>query len=76
MPQLGNVLIQIEPLYALLFSLTMVPFTTAWMGENHFVEIPVVFYGVNLLLCATTFAILVKIALRNEGHDSKIGKAI
>lgn len=61
---------------ALLFSLTIVPFTTAWMGENHFAEIPVVFYGVNLLLCAITFAILVKIAVRNEGHDSKIGKAI
>lgn len=61
---------------ALLFSLTMVPFTTAWMGENHFAEIPVVFYGINLLLCATTFAILVKIAVRNEGHDSKIGRAI
>ena len=61
---------------ALLFSLTMVPFTTAWMGENHFAEIPVVLYGVNLLLCAFMFAVLEKVAVINEGQDSKLGRAI
>lgn len=36
----------------LLFWLTMVPFVTGWMGENHFARWPVFFYGVVLLACA------------------------
>src|SRR5262245_2489785 len=45
---------------ALLFSLSLIPFCTAWMGENHFDKITVAAYSVNLLLCAVTYTILQK----------------
>lgn len=61
---------------ALLFTLSLIPFTTAWMGENHFQTNPVILYGVNLLLCAITFLILEKSAERHEGKESIIGKAL
>lgn len=61
---------------ALLFTLSLIPFTTAWMGENHFEKNPVILYGTNLVLCAFAYAVLVQIALKNEGRSSTIGKAI
>lgn len=60
----------------LLFTLTLVPLSTAWMGENHFAKIPVAIYGINLLCCATAYAIVVKAAISFEGQESKIAKAI
>ncbi len=42
----------------LLFFLSLIPFTTGWMGENHFDKIPVAAYAVNLLCCAVAFYIL------------------
>lgn len=42
----------------LLFWLSLVPFSTGWMGENHFQQLPVALYSVNLLLCAIAFYIL------------------
>ncbi|MBK9329773.1 MAG: DUF1211 domain-containing protein [Sphingobacteriales bacterium] len=42
----------------LLFFLSLIPFTTGWMGENHFARIPVATYAVNLLCCAIAFFIL------------------
>ncbi len=60
----------------LLFTLSLIPFTTAWMGENHFTQNPVALYGINLLLCAVAYAILMKTVLKHEGKDSKIGKAV
>src|SRR5207253_7062388 len=39
----------------LLFWLSLLPFTTGWMGENHFQRWPTVLYGVNLLLCALAY---------------------
>ncbi len=60
----------------LLFMLTLVPFSTAWMGENHFAQDTVALYGINLMLSAAVYAIVVKIALKNEGANSTIGKAI
>lgn len=60
----------------LLFTLSLIPFTTAWMGENHFEKNPVALYGINLLFCAITFLILQKSAIKHEGKNSKIGKAI
>lgn len=60
----------------LLFMLTLVPFSTAWMGENHFAQDTVALYGINLMLSAAVYAIVVKIALKNEGVNSTIGKAI
>lgn len=60
----------------LLFMLSLIPFTTAWVGENHFTKSPVVLYGLNLLFCSLAFTILEKVAIKHEGADSTIGKAI
>ncbi|OMP30046.1 TMEM175 family protein [Mangrovimonas sp. DI 80] len=60
----------------LLFSLSLVPFTTGWMGENHFDTYPVALYGMNLLLAAIAFLVLEKAAIKFEGKTSKIGKAL
>jgi uncharacterized membrane protein len=60
----------------LLFMLSLLPFTTAWMGENHFDKNPVALYGGNLVLCAIAYIILLKAALKHEGKESKIGGAI
>ncbi len=43
---------------SLLFFLSLIPFSTGWMGENHFSGIPVALYAVNLLLCSIGFYIL------------------
>jgi uncharacterized membrane protein len=61
---------------ALLFSLSLIPFTTAWMGQNHFEKNPVALYGFNLLLCAFTYIILEKAAIKHEGKQSIIGVAL
>ena len=60
----------------LLFWLSLFPFTTGWMGENHFATWLVVIYGVNLLLAAVAYTILVRMIIRKHGHDSVIAKAI
>lgn len=60
----------------LLFALSLIPFTTGWMGENHFDKNPVALYGANLLLCAIAFVALQKTAISVEGKDSKIGSAL
>lgn len=61
---------------ALLFSLSLIPFTTAWMGENQFDKMPVALYGLNLLLSALAFMILEKTAIKHEGKESLVGKAL
>ncbi len=60
----------------LLFSLSLLPFTTGWMGENQFGKIPVGLYGLNLVFCAIAFLILEKEAIAHEGKDSTIGTAL
>jgi uncharacterized membrane protein len=60
----------------LLFSLSLVPFTTAWMGENGFAPVPVAAYGVDLLLCAIAYTALVMAFIRHEGPSSVIATAI
>lgn len=60
----------------LLFWLSLVPFTTAWMGENHFTTWPVAVYGFNLLMSAVAYTILTQAALAVSGPDSEIAKAI
>jgi uncharacterized membrane protein len=54
----------------LLFWLSLVPFTTAWMGENLFAAIPVAAYGFILLMCAVAFTLLVTALVAHEGRDS------
>jgi uncharacterized membrane protein len=60
----------------LLFWLSLLPFTTGWMGENHFATWPVAIYGANLLAAAAAYTILVQAIIRNHGQDSDIAKAI
>jgi len=60
----------------LLFCLSLVPFVTAWMDENHFATIPVALYGVVLLLCAIAFTILARILVAHHGKDSTLAIAI
>ncbi len=61
---------------SLLFTLSLIPFTTAWMGENAFENNPVVLYGINLLACAIAFVILEKTAIQYEGKSSKLKIAL
>jgi uncharacterized membrane protein len=60
----------------LLFWLSLVPFTTAWMGENHFDYIPTTVYGVVLLMAALAYYLLQSLIIRREGHDSLLAKAV
>ena len=60
----------------LLFCLSLIPFATNWMGENHFAENTVAAYGISLVLCAIGFTILEKSIIRLEGEDSTLGKAV
>ena len=49
----------------LLFWLSLTPFTTAWMGENHFAPIPVAVYGMGLLMNAIAYSILVRFLIQH-----------
>ncbi|HEY0072543.1 MAG TPA: TMEM175 family protein [Abditibacteriaceae bacterium] len=60
----------------LLFWLSLIPFVTAWMGENHFAAMPVALYGVALLMSAIAYYILVHQLIRQHGSDSLLAKAI
>ena len=59
----------------LLFWLSLFPFATAWMGENHFERIPTAAYGFVLLMAAIAYFILAHAILRREGRDSVLGRA-
>lgn len=54
---------------SLLFSLSLIPFSTAWMGENQFEKDTIVLYGLNLLLCAFTYSILEKSVIKQTGLE-------
>lgn len=58
----------------LLFWLSLFPFVTGWMGENHFENNPVALYGVVLFLAALAIKILIYMIIKNEGKDSIVGK--
>jgi len=60
----------------LLFWLSLIPVSTDWMGENHFEQTPVIFYGVILLMCGVAYAILVSALIERHGRDSVLAKAI
>jgi uncharacterized membrane protein len=60
----------------LLFWLSLVPATTAWMGEHEMATWPVAAYGVDLLCCAIAYTILVRTLLTHHGKDSTLAKAI
>jgi uncharacterized membrane protein len=60
----------------LLFWLSLLPFATGWMGENHFERWPTVLYGVDLLLCALAWTALQACIVRHEGRDSALARAV
>jgi uncharacterized membrane protein len=60
----------------LLFWLSLIPFATGWMGENHFTLWPVVLYGTILLLTGVAYYILARSLVHLHGHDSKLAIAI
>jgi uncharacterized membrane protein len=60
----------------LLFWLSLIPFVTAWMGENHFASAPVALYGVILLLSAIAYTVLVRSLLLLHGPDSFLAEAL
>src|SRR5690242_16276309 len=60
----------------LLFWLSLVPFVTAWMGENHFASVPMALYGVVLLMAAITYWVLQGAIIRRQGPDSILERAV
>lgn len=60
----------------LLFWLSLVPFVTGWMGENHFAALPVAMYGVVLILAAVSYTLLTQALLAREGKNSILAKAL
>ena len=60
----------------LLFWLSMVPFVTAWMGENHFSAAPTALYGLVLVMCAIAYTILQTVIIRSEGSGSLLKRAV
>jgi uncharacterized membrane protein len=60
----------------LLFWLSLFPFVTGWMGENHFAQLPTALYGGVLLMAAIAYQILVVTIIREEGADSLLAKAV
>jgi uncharacterized membrane protein len=60
----------------LLFWLSLFPFCTGWMGENHFAALPTAVYGVILLLAAYSYLILQAAIVAADGPDSRVARAV
>jgi uncharacterized membrane protein len=60
----------------LLFWLSLTPFVTGWMGENHFAPWPVALYGVVLLCSAIAYTILTRVLISTHGKDSVLATAV
>src|SRR6266498_635629 len=60
----------------LLFWLSLFPFATGWMGENHFSALPTAFYGFVLLMAAIAYYLLQQAIIRSQGPDSILKKAV
>ena len=60
----------------LLFWLSLFPFATGWMGENHFAPLTVAVYGGVLIMAATAYWILVRVLLAGHDADSHLARAI
>lgn len=60
----------------LLFWLSLVPFATGWMGENHFAPAPSALYGAVLLMAAIAYWILQQLIIESQGPESLLKKAI
>ena len=60
----------------LLFWLSLMPFSTAWMGENHFATMPVVLYAIDLCLCAVSYTLLQVQIIKSQGAQSLVHQAL
>ena len=60
----------------LLFWLSLVPFVTGWMGENHFAPVPTAVYGFVLLMAAVAFTILQSVLVAAQGPGSRLAAAL
>lgn len=60
----------------LLFWLSLLPFTTGWMGENHFAAVPTALYAIVLLMSAMAYYVLQLVIIRAQGQDSILRRAI
>lgn len=60
----------------LLFWLSLIPITTAWMGENHFAAAPSALYGLVLLMAGIAYLILQQAIITSQGRDSLLKKAV
>ncbi|MBO0721541.1 MAG: DUF1211 domain-containing protein [Blastocatellia bacterium] len=60
----------------LLFWLSLFPFATGWMGENHFTALPTAVYGGVLLMAAIAYYLLEQVIIRSQGPDSILKKAV
>jgi uncharacterized membrane protein len=58
----------------LLFWLSLFPFTTAWMGENHFTALPSATYGFVLLMAAIAYFVLQHVIICSQGTESLLKK--
>lgn len=60
----------------LLFWLSLFPFITGWMGENHFASIPTALYGAVLLMAAIAYYILQTVIIASQGKNSLLARAV
>jgi len=60
----------------LLFWLSLVPFVTGWMSENHFAAVPVALYGVVLLMAGVAYYLLARSLVAQHGKDSALARAL
>ena len=60
----------------LLFWLSLIPFATGWMGENHFAETPTALYGFVLLMAAVAYYWLEQTIIASQGRDSVLRQAV
>jgi len=60
----------------LLFWLSLVPFVTRWMGENHSASLPAAAYGVVMVMSAVAYTLLQRAILLHHGPDSKLARAV
>jgi uncharacterized membrane protein len=60
----------------LLFWLSLMPFVTGWMGENHFAPLPTALYGVVLLFAGVAYYILEQTIIRSQGASSRLREAV
>ena len=60
----------------LLFWLSLIPFTTGWMGENHFAKLPAAAYGIVLFMSGVAYLILQQRIISSQGEDSLLKRAV